>query len=306
MHRCPSCHIALWSHYGGRTYAAFVRAGTLDTAAAVRPDAHIFTRSKLPWLALPADQPAFEVFYELETQWPAESLARRAAARRGSPGAARALGHPGAMTAPTTTTAGEPTADVDITPDLARALLLDQHPDLAGLPIRPAETGWDNEVYRLGDDLALRLPRRRGGGMLILREQHYLPLIAANLPLPAPIPLRIGKPALGYPYSWSVVPWFEGVPTDRAPPDADQGEVLAAFLAALHRPAPDDAPQNPYRGGPLADRAEAFEDRFAIAERAARADRPRTSARPGTPPWRRRSTRRAPGSTATCTAATCW
>ncbi|HEX3917575.1 MAG TPA: GFA family protein [Caulobacteraceae bacterium] len=79
IHRCPTCHVALWSHYGGRTRSAFVRAGTLDDARAVAPDAHIFTRSKLPWVVLPADQPAFEIFYELETQWPAESLARRAA-----------------------------------------------------------------------------------------------------------------------------------------------------------------------------------------------------------------------------------
>jgi aminoglycoside phosphotransferase (APT) family kinase protein len=168
---------------------------------------------------------------------------------------------------PPPTPAGEPTSDVDITPELARALLRDQHPDLAELPIARFEIGWDNEVMRLGDDLALRLPRRRGGGWLILREQHFLPLIAANLPLPAPIPVRIGTPALGYPYSWSVVPWFEGVPTDRAPPDADQGEVLAAFLTALHQPAPDDAPTNPYRGGPLSDRVEAFEERCAIIER---------------------------------------
>ena len=165
------------------------------------------------------------------------------------------------------TPAGEPTADVEITPELARALLQAQHPDLAHLPIRPAETGWDNEVYRLGDDLALRLPRRRGGGWLILREQQYLPKIAANLPLPAPIPLRTGAPALGYPYSWSVVPWLEGTPTDLAPPCPDQGARLARFLAALHQPAPDDAPTNPYRGGPLAGRAEAFEDRWEIVGR---------------------------------------
>jgi aminoglycoside phosphotransferase (APT) family kinase protein len=167
----------------------------------------------------------------------------------------------------TPTPAGEPTADVDVTAALARALLEDQHPDLAALPIALAETGWDNAVYRLGDDLALRLPRRQGGGWLILREQQFLPHIAAGLPLPAPIPLRVGKPALGYPYAWSVVPWFEGVPTDLAPPGPDQGEALAGFLTALHQPAPEDAPTNPFRGGPLAGRAEAFEDRFAICER---------------------------------------
>src|SRR5580704_5839012 len=79
IHRCPSCHVALWSHYGERTVAAFVRAGTLDRVSAVSPDAHIFTRSKLPWVNLEGGAPAFEIYYEMETLWPAESLARRAA-----------------------------------------------------------------------------------------------------------------------------------------------------------------------------------------------------------------------------------
>src|SRR5947209_7525031 len=52
IHRCPVCYVALWSHYGGRKYAAFVRAGTLDKPNPIRPDAHIFTRSKLPWVSL--------------------------------------------------------------------------------------------------------------------------------------------------------------------------------------------------------------------------------------------------------------
>ena len=87
IHRCPACHVALWSHYGGRRIAAFVRAGTLDKPNPVKPDAHIFTRSKVAWLALPADQPAFEIFYEMDKQWPAESLSRRdaAVAKAGAP-----------------------------------------------------------------------------------------------------------------------------------------------------------------------------------------------------------------------------
>lgn len=62
--RCPTCHVALWSHYGGADdKVAFIRAGTLEDPAAVTPDVHIFTRSKLPWVALPQGVPAFEVFY---------------------------------------------------------------------------------------------------------------------------------------------------------------------------------------------------------------------------------------------------
>ena len=83
IHRCPACHVALWSHYGGRTQVAFVRAGTLDRADAVTPGAFIFTRSKLPWVVLPADIPAFEIYYDMDELWTPEARARRAAALAG-------------------------------------------------------------------------------------------------------------------------------------------------------------------------------------------------------------------------------
>jgi len=79
IHRCPSCGIAVWSDYGRRPALRFVRAGTLDDASAIIPDVHIFTRSKLPWVRLPQGVPAFEVYYDLKTLWPAESQERRRA-----------------------------------------------------------------------------------------------------------------------------------------------------------------------------------------------------------------------------------
>ncbi len=163
----------------------------------------------------------------------------------------------------------EPPREVEVTAELARALLTDQHPGLAGLPIVHVENGWDNVMFRLGEDLALRMPRRAAGGALILTEQRWLPQIAPRLPLPTPAPLRVGEPGQGYPFRWSVVPWLAGEPSDRAPPGGDQGEVLAGFLTALHQPAPADAPHNPYRGSvALAARAETFELRLAEAGRA--------------------------------------
>ncbi|HLK26616.1 MAG TPA: GFA family protein [Caulobacteraceae bacterium] len=78
--RCPKCETALWSTYGGRTGVRFVRIGTLDKPSALAPDVHIFTRSKVPWVDLPPDVPAFEVYYDSKTLWPAESQARRKAA----------------------------------------------------------------------------------------------------------------------------------------------------------------------------------------------------------------------------------
>jgi hypothetical protein len=70
----------MWSDYGRRPSYRFVRIGTLDDPTALSPDVHIFTRSKQPWVGLPAGARAFEAFYELEQEWPAESLARRRAA----------------------------------------------------------------------------------------------------------------------------------------------------------------------------------------------------------------------------------
>jgi aminoglycoside phosphotransferase (APT) family kinase protein len=161
---------------------------------------------------------------------------------------------------PETTRTAEPQPEVEVTPDLARALLRDQHPDLAGLPIAVAENGWDNAMLRLGDALALRLPRRGAAAALILTEQTWLPRLAPGLPLPTPEPVRVGEPGRGYPFRWSVVPWLDGEPSDLAPPGPDQGEALAGFLRALHKPAPDNAPTNPYRGSVrLIDRADAFE-----------------------------------------------
>lgn len=73
--RCPQCQVALWSQYT-RPQIAFVRAGTLDHPGSVAPDAHIFVRSKLPWVVLPGGVPAFEIYYDTKALWPAASLER--------------------------------------------------------------------------------------------------------------------------------------------------------------------------------------------------------------------------------------
>jgi hypothetical protein len=79
VYRCPACRSALWSDYGRRPTLRFVRVGTLDEPDALAPDVHIFTRSKLPWVGLLDDTPAFEIYYDMRKLWPAESLARRQA-----------------------------------------------------------------------------------------------------------------------------------------------------------------------------------------------------------------------------------
>ena len=151
---------------------------------------------------------------------------------------------------------GLPEAEVDIDPALIGALLEAQHADLARLPIVDAGSGWDNKLYRLGEDLAVRLPRRAAAASLIEQEQRWLPQLAPRLPLPVPVPVRIGRPGCGYPWSWSVVPWRSGETADIAAvhDPVSAATELGRFLCALHQPAPADAPRNPLRAVPLGDR----------------------------------------------------
>jgi aminoglycoside phosphotransferase (APT) family kinase protein len=154
-----------------------------------------------------------------------------------------------------------PAAEVDIDAALVRALLAEQLPDLrpglADLDVVAVAAGWDNVVFRLGTDLTVRLPRRQAAATLIENEQRWLPRLAARLPLPIPAPIAIGRPGLGFPWSWSVGPWLPGeTAAEVVPDDLDAAATtLGSFLLALHEPAPADAPANPVRGVPLRDRA---------------------------------------------------
>ena len=76
--RCRRCRIAVWSHYAGAGPAVmFLRVGTLDQPDHLPPDIHIFTESKQPWVVIPEGTPFVAEYYDRETFWPAESLARR-------------------------------------------------------------------------------------------------------------------------------------------------------------------------------------------------------------------------------------
>ncbi len=137
--------------------------------------------------------------------------------------------------------------------DLVRALLRDQHPDLADLELRAVSGGWDNQLWRLGAELAVRLPRTERAPALLHQEQTWLPMLARRLPLPTPVPVRTGTPSSLFEHTWTIARWVEGEPADRAPiTRIEAAEVLAGFLRALHHQAPADAPANPSRGVPLA------------------------------------------------------
>jgi hypothetical protein len=81
--RCPTCHVAVFSEYG-RPEVRFVRGGTLDDPSAITPDVHIYTRSKLPWIALPDTAPAFAEYYDMRALWPAATLERLKALKAAS------------------------------------------------------------------------------------------------------------------------------------------------------------------------------------------------------------------------------
>jgi aminoglycoside phosphotransferase (APT) family kinase protein len=188
-----------------------------------------------------------------------------------------------------------PPAEISIEPALVRALLAEQHPDISRLPLIDLGSGWDNRLYRVGEHLVVRLPRRAAAAALIEHEQRWLPELAPRLPLPIPVPLRIGRPGCGFPWSWSVVPWLAGENAAIVPPDdLERAAVdLGAFVRAMHQPAPAEAPGNPVRGVPLAYRTRAVHDRATqldgvvdgAAVRALWDGAVRTPAWPGPPLW---------------------
>jgi aminoglycoside phosphotransferase (APT) family kinase protein len=149
-----------------------------------------------------------------------------------------------------------PDADLEVTADLVRALLADQAPHLAMLEVAPVLRGWDNAVFRLGESYAARLPVRAAAAPLVVHEQRWLPVVAAHLDVPVPLPVVNGVAGQGYPWSWSVVPWLGGATVASVPvaARADVAADLGAALARLHRPAPAEAPPNAFRGIPLAQR----------------------------------------------------
>ena len=178
-----------------------------------------------------------------------------------------------------------PAAELDVDVPLTRALLAEQHPDLADRPLEVVAHGWDNVMVRLGDDLVVRLPRRALAAPLVEHEQRALPALAGRLraavpDVVVPVPVRLGRPsaALGYPWPWHVVPWAGGVSAEATEVAArtSWAPTLGRLLAAVHTPAPADAPPNPVRGVPLHERVEAtdpavLDERLAAAPAATRA-----------------------------------
>lgn len=146
----------------------------------------------------------------------------------------------------------------NINASLVERLIATQFPQWADLAIMPVEfDGWDNRTFRLGEDMAVRLPSAEWYVAQVEKEQRWLPKLAPHLPLPIPVPLAMGIPADGYPWHWSVYQWLEGeIATVARINDKDQFAImLAQFLGALQQIDPTGGPppgwHNFFRGGPL-------------------------------------------------------
>lgn len=128
--------------------------------------------------------------------------------------------------------------------DLVRRLLAAQHPRWADLPVTPvAEAGTDHALYRLGEELLVRLPIVGWAESQADRDARWLPVLAPHLPLDLPAPVAVGEPGEGYPWRWSVVPWLDG---DAAEPHRldlpTAARDLAALVRALHAVPTDGGP----------------------------------------------------------------
>ena len=151
--------------------------------------------------------------------------------------------------------------EVDTDVSLVGRLLAAQFPRWADLPIKPfPSAGTDNALYRLGDDMAVRLPRIHWATGQVDKEHRWLPRLAPLLPLAIPVPLAKGTPGEGYPWHWSVYRWLDGenATIERITDPGQAATELARFVAALQRidatggPPPDA--HNSFRGEPLARR----------------------------------------------------
>jgi aminoglycoside phosphotransferase (APT) family kinase protein len=150
--------------------------------------------------------------------------------------------------------------EVDTDASLVRRLLVAQFSQWADLPIEPVPSaGTDNALYRLGDDMVVRLPIHWAIER-VEKEHQWLPRLAPCLPLAIPVPLAKGKPGEGYPWQWSVYRWLEGenVTLERIADPRRAATDLARFIAALQRldasGGPPPGEHNSGRGVPLAQR----------------------------------------------------
>lgn len=146
--------------------------------------------------------------------------------------------------------------EIDVDEGLLHELLATQMPRLADRRLTKVEPwGTDNAIWRLGDDLVVRLPRIHWAAGQVEFEAEWLPRLAPCLPLPIPEPVAIGEPASTYPYRWAVHRWIPGAPAaiDRFEDPVSFALDLADFVRALQAAPTDGAPPAGNRARPLAE-----------------------------------------------------
>jgi aminoglycoside phosphotransferase (APT) family kinase protein len=156
--------------------------------------------------------------------------------------------------------------EVEIDSAVVERLLAEQFPRWAGLPVQVVErSGTDNVTFRVGDDLAVRLPRTSRNVGQVEMDLEWMPRLAPHVSLPIPEPLELGQPAEFYPFTWGVYRWLPGAPFTPSSVDRTHAaRELAGFVRTLREvdttgaPVPDDDPFT--RGTPLAPRDEMFRE----------------------------------------------
>lgn len=144
-----------------------------------------------------------------------------------------------------------PEPEITITELQIRSMLDDQFPQFSDLELQLTASGWDNFIYRLGTKLLIRVPRRELGAQLIHNEIVWLQKLKNILPVSIPAPLNIGRPNEHYPWTWVIMPWFEGNSFLDADLNLSQVNKLVLFLKKLHSVNSNGAPSNPFRDVPL-------------------------------------------------------
>jgi aminoglycoside phosphotransferase (APT) family kinase protein len=155
-----------------------------------------------------------------------------------------------------------PRENVAVNTELVGELIYDQFPEWVDLPLTPfSSQGTDNAVFRLGEEMVVRLPQTPKASLQVEKEQMWLPKLAPHLSIPIPTLLGVGKPTHQYSWSWSVYDWLEGdiATVERIGDRADQAaRSLGKFITSLQAFPAEDGPlpgeHNFYRGVPLADR----------------------------------------------------
>lgn len=170
-----------------------------------------------------------------------------------------------------------PPGSASLDEPLVRRLLAEQFPAYATLSLAPvASTGTDHAIFRLGEDMAVRLPKVEWAAAQAAKEQAWLPSLAPRLPLPVTVPVAAGRAGEGYPWPWSICRWLPGATVGLSDPVDDPGFAaeLAGFVAALQalptQGGPSPGAHNFGRGAPLASRD--ARTRAAIAELAGETD----------------------------------